>query len=180
MYSYSYYSYRSLKDNYNDTRVRRGPWGRQRMVPNLSGAAWKGARNTINRCFSSSKCLPLITPCNIPVKPGLVSPCPESKRKSLEGRKSPNSVTLDRISAWGASVIRVYALLLNSSPVLCPYLYRQFGEKKRKPTGPTFLAERFSWALPWEEVVVPHTQYDPLSLHGELVPAAVKDNKVNQ
>ena len=49
-----------------------------------------------------------------------------------------------------------------------------------KPTGPTFLAERFSWALPRKEVVVPHTQYDPLMLHGELFPAAAKDNKVNQ
>lgn len=178
-YSYSYYSYRSLK-HYYDTRVRRGPWGRQRMVPNLSGAAWKGARHTINRCFSSSKCLPLITPCNIPVKPGLVSPCPESKRKSLESRKSPNSVTLDRISVWGLLWLGSRHSCWILALMLCPHLYRQFGEKKRKPTGPTFLAEHFSWALPREEVVVPHTQYDPLSLRGELVPAAAKDNKVNQ
>ena len=64
--------------------------------------------------------------------------------------------------------------------MFCPHLHRQFAEKKRKPTGPTFLAERFSWALPQEEVVVPYSQYDPLTLRGALFPAAAKDNKVNQ
>ena len=141
MYSYSYYSYHSPKDYHNDMRVRRGPWGKQCMFPDLSGVAWKVVWNTINRCFSSSKCLSLITPCNIPVKPGLVSHCPESKRKSLEGRKSPSSVTLDRISARGASVIRVHALLLNSSPrVVSPSIQTVWREQDE--THRTYISRR--------------------------------------
>ena len=141
MYSYSYYSYHSPKDYHNDMRVRRGPWGKQCMFPDLSGVAWKVVQNTINRCFSSSKCLSLITPCNIPVKPGLVSHCPESKRKSLEGRKSPNSVTLDTISARGASVIRVHALLLNSSPrVVSPSIQTVWREQDE--THRTYISRR--------------------------------------
>ena len=86
MYSYSYYSYHSPKDYHNDMRVRRGPWGKQCMFPDLSGVAWKVVQNTINRCFSSSKCLSLITPCNIPVRLILVS-FPRSSKRSQNSER---------------------------------------------------------------------------------------------
>lgn len=67
--------------------------------------------------------------------------CPESKRKSLEGRKSPSSVTLDRISARGASVIRVHALLLNSSPrVVSPSIQTVWREQDE--THRTYISRR--------------------------------------
>lgn len=122
-------------------RVRRGLWGKYRTFPDLSGVAWKVVRNTINRCFSSSKCLSLITPCNIPVKPGLVSHCPESKRKKSGRWKSPNSMNLDRISARGASVIRVYAVLLHSSPrVVSPSTQTVWREEEE--THGTYISRR--------------------------------------
>lgn len=65
-------------------RVRISTWGKKRNFSDLPGVARKVVQNTISRCFSSSKCLSLITPCNTPVKQGFPPRCPESE-KNLEG-----------------------------------------------------------------------------------------------
>ena len=153
------------------------PLGKECIFSDLSGVARKVVRNTLNRCFSSSKRSSLITLCNTPVKQGLAPHCPESERKRVWKEEKP--VCDLRVGSapegllWLGSEHSCWILDL----VLCASPYRQSRGRKRKLVGPTGLAERFSWALHQEEAASPRTQHDPLTLLGELFPAIPKDNK---
>lgn len=85
----SYCCFEGPEDYHSDTRVRTGTLGKECIFSDLSGAARKVVRNTLNRCFSSSRRLSLITLCNTPMKQGLAPHCPESERKRVWKEEKP-------------------------------------------------------------------------------------------